>query len=278
MIHVLGERGSFLADQGGALANTVNSPNYHFELRIPFDREQARDGADTALPLNHLSSGSGSILLTFGTPPGVTVTSGTVTVYCVVHDEVTKELKSRLVRRSIAMTSREDDYQINGSLEWLMITSNPLTTGQDDWTFATYPTIDVPDLEYSAQTVRHLRDEYVRVRRDRSASDPVVVGGPDAIPLVWAGPGQRIDKMYDAKSIRIRLPAAPTANAQLLMSYIEDRYPALAAEWLGYSDVNAFIDAANKHGMVKLEGGGTVPHQQVGKIAKRLPFLAPLGS
>ena len=90
MIHVLGERGSFLTDQGGALANTVNSPNYHFELRIPFDREQARDGADTALPINHLSSGSGSILLRFGTPPGVTVTSGTITVVAVVHDEVSK--------------------------------------------------------------------------------------------------------------------------------------------------------------------------------------------
>lgn len=269
----LGRRADLDTDFGGDIASGATNTAYNFMLRIPFDLENARNGADTALPLWHLVDG-GEILLSFGTPAASVVTSGTVTVYVIVHDEMYKEVKSRLVVKTFAMTVTEDDYTLNGSTRILVISSNPAATGYSDWTLATYPTIDVPELEYSNLSTFVLRSEYRRVRNEPSTVDPTFAGGPDGIPLIWPSRGQRIDKLPDLKSVRIRLPTTPAASAQLLACWIEDRYPALAAGWLGYSDIQSYIEAANKYGKLKLGDGKLAdPASVPGNVAKRLPMV-----
>lgn len=277
MIHHLGERGQRDADQGGNVVNTVTNAAYRFYLRITFDREQSRRGADTALPMNHLSSGSGRIDITFGTPTASTVNSGSVTVYALIHDEGRKELKSRLVTRSIAVTQREDDYRFQGSTAWAILTSNPNAAGQSDWDLATFSTLDVTELEYSSLSPAFLRSEYARCRLDRASEDPVFFGGPDAIPLIWSSSGQRIDKLPDLVSLRVRLQANPPTAAELWVEYIEDRFPALAAEWLGYTDLGRYMDAVNSSAaMVKLGPNGGPHPSALGPIANRLPMLVPI--
>lgn len=271
----LGQRGQEDADgigTAGDVASGATNASYNFFLRIPFDLELACNGADTALPLLHLVDG-GEILVTFGTPTNTTGITGTVTVYAVVHDEKERELKSRLVVKQQAMTVLETDYPLNGSVRLLMLTSNPAGTGYTDWPLATFPTIDVTELELSNFSVAVLRSEYSRLRWNRATDDPILTGGPDGIPLVVPSNGQRIDKMPDLKSIRIRLPAAPVTSAQLLTAWIEDRYIPLAAQWLGMSDQGEYIEAVNSRGRVKLGYGASVDPAVLGNLAKRFPMV-----
>jgi hypothetical protein len=163
---------------------------------------------------------------------------------------------------------------MNGSVRLLALLSNPTAAGYSDYALATYPTIDVPELELSAFDVGFLRSEYARCRLDRSAADPLVTGGPDGIPLIWPSKGQRIDKMPNLPSVRIRLGAAPPTSAQLLMSWIEDRDPALAAEWMGFSDIGAFLSTVREKGRIKLghDSSGEAPTNLPPELSRRLPM------
>lgn len=277
MLIEFGQRGQEDADgigTAGDVASGATNASYRFFLRVPFDLEQACNGADTALPLLHLVDG-GEVLVTFNAsnPTNSTVNSGTVTLYAIVHDEKVKELKSRLVTKQFAVTLIEADYTLNGSTRILALTSNPAGTGYTDWTVATFPTIDVPELELSNFSVPMLRSEYSRLRPFRATDDTFVTGGPDGIPLIFPSSGQRIDKMPDLKSVRVRLPAAAVTSAQLLTCWIEDRYIPLAAQWLGFSDMGQYIETVNSRGKVKLSGGGVMDPALLGAMAKRYPIV-----
>jgi hypothetical protein len=269
----LGERGSSDADSGADVASGATNAAYSFILRVPFDVENGHVGSDTALPLLHLVEG-GNIEVGFTTPAQSVVNSGTVTTYALVHDEKYRELKARMVAQNFAVTISEDDYAIGGHVRWLVLLSNPTAQGYSDWTTATYPTIDVPELELSNQSITFLRSEYKRIRIDRSADDPITSGGPDGVPLIWASRGQRIDKMPNLPSVRIRLTAAPPTSAQLLQNFIIDRFPPLAAEWMGYASIDGFMAAARERGAVKLGNGGPVKATDLPpELSRRLPMV-----
>jgi hypothetical protein len=255
-----------LADAASAATTTGDN----MMIRVPFDLEYAKRGADTALPLLHLVEG-GQIDLTFGTPAESTGATGTVKVYAVVHDEGKRELKSRLVRRAQAVTAREDHYPIGGSVRSLVLTSNPSTEGMSAWTAADYAALNVPQLELSAFESYILREEYRRLRPDYSAADEILAGA--GIPLVVPSRGQGIGKMHDLKSIQIDIGSStvPT-SAQLLMEYIEDRDPILAAEWMGYADVNHFMAEFASKGVVRFSSGTQVKATAINaRLARRLP-------
>lgn len=239
-------------------------------IRVPFDLEFAAVGADTALPLIHLVEG-GEIEMTFGTPVGSTGVSGTVLVYALVHDEKVRELKSRYIRRTQAVTGRDSHYPLGGSVRELVLCSNPTATSMSPWTASTYNAINVPELELSVARSYMLRQEYTRLRPDRSAADVIDAGR--AVPLVVPSKGQRIDKMPDLKSIHIDIGSdtVPT-SAQLLQGYIEDRDPGLAAQWLGYSDTNRFANDVKEAGKVNLGKGRGAPVEAFDtRLARRLP-------
>ncbi len=240
-------------------------------IRVPFDLEFANTGADTAVPLVHLVDG-GEIEMSFATPVGATGVSGTVYVYAVVHDEKTKELKARYIRRTQAVTARDDHYPLGGSVRQLVLCSNPTATSMSLWTSSTYTAVNVPELELSSYQSYILRQEYTRLRPDRSASDPI--DAARALPLVVPSRGQRIDKMPDLKSIHIDIGSdtIPT-SAQLLQGFIADRDPGLAAQWMGYSDTNKFASDVKEHGHVNLGKGQKAPVAAFdARLARRLPI------
>lgn len=240
-------------------------------IRVPFDLEYAAVGADTALPLVHLVDG-GEIEMTFGTPVGSTGVSGTVVVYAVVHDEKRRELKSRLIRRTQAVTARDAHYPLGGSIRSLTLCSNPTATSMSPWTASTYTALNVPELDMSVIKSYLLRNEYARLRPDRSSADVVDAGL--AVPLVVPSKGQRIDKMPDLRSIHVDLGSdtIPT-SAQLLQEYIEDRDPSLAAQWLGYADTQRFANDLREHGKVNLGRGRSADAASFpAHLARRLPM------
>lgn len=239
-------------------------------LRVPFDLRFGKRGADTALPLLHLVEG-GQIDLTFGTPAESTGVTGNVKVYAICHDEGKRELKSRLIRRAQAITAKEDHYPIGGSLRTLVMASNPSTEGMSAWTASTYNAINSPQLEYSAFDSYILRDDYKIQRPDASSADEILAG--NGVPLVVPSSGQSIAKMHNLKSVQIDLGSStvPT-SAQLLMEYVEDRDPILAAQWMGYDDVNHFLADFQANGMVRFAGGGSRKATEVNAVlARRLP-------
>lgn len=257
-----------LADAASAATTTGDN----MIVRIPFDLEWAKDGAETALPLLHLVAG-GIMEMTFGTPAESGSVSGTVTVYCVVHDEGRRELKGRLIRRAVQVVQRDTSYPIGGSVRQLHLSSDPATEGMSPWTTSTYTSLNIPELDMAALKSYLLKEEYKRLRADTALSAADEINAGNGIPLIVPSRGQRIDKMPDLKSVHIDLGSdtIPTSS-RLVMSYIEDRDQTLAAEWLGYSSVAAFQAAHRERGHVKLKGGGAVkateyPH---GVAARRM--------
>ncbi len=252
----LGERAAD-ADTIADAASGSTGTSQNMVLRVPFDTEMAARGADTALPLINLVDG-GAIELTFGLPAAASVASSTVTVYALVHDEKTRELKSRLIVKNLAMSSQEDDYPIGGLARLLVATSNPTAAGYSAYTAATYGTINCPELEYSAQNTYFLRSEYRRLRWHQAVDDVILASTPGSIPLIIPSKGQRFDKLPDLRSVRLDIGAAVPTSAQLLMAYLGDRDPSLAAQWMGFADVAAFLDAVRTRGQVNLGGGNQV--------------------
>jgi hypothetical protein len=256
-----------LAD--AASAATTSGDN--MLLRIPWDMEFAKDGAETALPLLHLVAG-GILEMTFGTPAESTGVSGAVTVYVVVHDEKRRELKGRLIRRSLAVVQRDTSYPIGGSVRQLHLTSNPATEGMSPWTTSTYTALNIPELDLAAFRSYLLKEEYKRLRCSSAQSAADEINAGNGIPLIVPSRGQRIDKMPDLKSIHIDLGSdtVPT-SAQLAMSYIEDRDQTLAAEWLGYSSVAQFQAAHRERGYVRVKNGPPVKATEFpGTAARRM--------
>lgn len=265
------------ADEADGLADAASGATTSGDdmiLRVTFDQEYATVGADFGLPLLHLVDG-GEIEMSFGTPVGSTGVSGTVYVYAHVHDEGKKELKSRLIRRAQAVTVRDAHYPIGGSVRELVLCSNPTATSQSPWTASTYTAINVPELDLSVARSYILRQNYTRLRQDTSAADVIQAGR--AVPLVIPSRGQRIDKMPDLKSVHIDLGSdtIPT-SAQLYMSYVEDRDPSLAAQWLGYNDVARFAADLQKSGKVALGKGRAVEAAGFpAGLARRMPMVIP---
>lgn len=258
------------ADEMDGLADAASAATTSGDnllLRIPFELNYAKDAQETGLPLLHLVAG-GELFLSFGTPAEATGVSGNVTVYAIVHDEGRRELKGRLVRRAQAVGQRDAHYPLGGSIRQLHLSSNPATEGMSPWTTATYTSLVIPELDIAAQASYILKEEYKRLRVDRSAADEIDAG--NGIPLVIPSRGQRVDKMPDLKSIHIDLGTAtlPT-SPYLVASWIEDRDQTLAAEWLGYSDVARFQAAHRERGYVKLQGGKAVKATDYPGVAAR---------
>lgn len=266
----LGARGvehDGLADAASGATTTGDN----FILRITFDQEYATVGADFGLPLLHLVDG-GSIEVQFGTPAGSASVSGKVYTYVHVHDEGKRELKSRLIRRAQAVSLRDASYPIGGSVRELVLASNPTAAGYSAWTASTYEAINVPELELSVARSYILRENYRRLRPDTDTDDVILAG--NGVPLVVPSRGQRIDKMPDLKTVHLDLGSdtIPT-SAQLYMSYVEDRDPSLAAQWLGYNDVAKFAADLAARGVVNLGKGRKAKGAEFpAHLARRMPM------
>lgn len=266
---------AFEPNNGTAIASAATSGNYHVMARVLFDTERSHRGADTALPLNHLMDG-GKIAVRCATPPGCTVTSATIRVYAVVHDERERELKSRQVWKEFSITKAEDSYSIGGSLRAAFISSTLTATGYTALD-AEVATITSKTLGLSQYDLIQFILEYRRLRDSASSVDGFLssITAPDAVSLVNPSRGQHIGKMADLQSMHLKLVSAPTSGA-LVTCHIEDRNLSLAAEWMGYDSEAAFLADFNARARVSSRGkAGTSIKSWPASLVRRLPAVIP---
>lgn len=268
------ELGSQVADLAQITSGSA-ATNYTLNARVIFDVEKAHRGADTSLPLIHLTEG-GEISVTFDTPTNFDVTSGQLRVYAVVHDERVREAKSRMVWKETSITNDEDDYIVKGSLRAAFITSDlPAAEGHTDLSGIT--TLDSNTFQWNDLAVSILKQEYRRKSGGSLHADDEFLAD-NAIPLVTPSKGQHIGKMQALDSFHLDIGSTP-ASGKMVTCVIEDRVASLAAEWLGYSTTGAYARALKAAGQVSAKGAR---NKAIGswdaKLQRRLPVRIPRGA
>jgi hypothetical protein len=251
------------------VADTAVDATYDVFCNVFFDVEKAHRGADTAVPLIHLTSG-GELVATTGTPSTLTMGAGTVRAYIVCHDERNLEAKSRLVWQTTSIVSTEDDYVVKGSLRAAIITSELTTAGytslaaQTEFTSHTF--------EMQSLDAEIVRQEYLAKSPTRASDDEFLASTPNAVAIVSPSQGQHIGKMQDLDSFHMELQAVPTGG-KMITCVIKDRNADLAKELFGYGSVIDYANAAKEIGRVVGKGGnGSHVSNWDKKLRRRLPL------
>jgi hypothetical protein len=251
------------------VANTVEDASHDVFANIFFDLEKAHRGADTALPVIHLTSG-GEVVVTCGTPPTSTMGAGTVQVDILVHDERNLEAKSRMEWHVTSVTSVETDYIVKGSLRAAFIASELTTAGYTS--LAAQTEVTSKTFEMNRLDAELLRQEYLAKSPTRASDDGFLAATPVALPIVTPSEGQHIGKMMDLDSFHLKIEAVPTSG-KLVTCVIKDRNAELASELFGYGSVADYSNAAMKIGSVVGKGGkGTHVSNWDKVLRRRLPF------
>lgn len=252
------------------LASGATDSTYDVYHKIHFDTSMSHRGADTAMPLLHLTNG-GEIEVEFQAAPGFTVADATLRVYALVHDERSRELKSRMTWKEVSITDEEDDYQVKGSLRAAFVCSDITTAGYTSLADSVIGQVESVALDMSNLAVGLLRQEYLAKSKTRASDDEFLADTPNALPLVTPSAGQHIGKMQDLDSFDVDLSATPT-SAKMVICAIRDRNASLGADWMGYGNVADFMDAVKKRGYVNTKGKGRQSVQTFNsRIARRLP-------
>ena len=249
--------------------------NYGHKARVIFDVEKAHRGADTALPLIHLTEG-GEVSVTFDTPTNFTVTSGILRVYALVHDEREREAKSRMIWKETSITNVEDDYIVKGSLRAAIVTSD-LPTSEGYTALSGIAAVDSHTFQWTDLNTDILVDDYISKGGTRASDDEFTASGRNAIALVSPSSGQHIGKMQDLDSFHVDLEDSITGG-RMVLCVIEDRIPSLAAEWLGFETTGDYARALRAGGQVSAKGKrGKAIGSWAPKLQRRLPVRIPRG-
>jgi hypothetical protein len=270
------EIGAEVADLAQVTSGGAATDYTHYS-RIVFDVEKAHRGADTALPLIHLTEG-GEVSITFDTPVNFDVTSGVFRLYAIVHDERVREAKSRMIWKETSISNAEDDYIVKGSLRAAIVTSD-LPAAEGYTALSALAGINSHTFQMNDLNPEVLIQEYRRKSGGNlHADDEFTAAARNALPLITPSKGQHIGKMQDLDSFHLKLSAVP-ASGRMVICVIEDRVPSLAAEWLGYSTTGDFARAVRSAGKVSAKGGRS---KAIGswdpKLQRRLPFTIPRGA
>ena len=251
------------------VADTVTDATHDVFCNLFFDVEKAHRGADTALPLIHLTSG-GELVVTCGTPSTLTMGAGTIRAYVILHDERNLEAKSRMVWETKSIVATEDDYIVKGSLRAAIVTSE--LTGAGYTSLAAQTLFTSHTFEMQRLDAELLRQEYLAKSPTRAADDEFLASTPNAVAIVSPSEGQHIGKMQDLDSFHLQLEAVPTSG-KMLTCVIKDRNADLAKELFGYGSVADYANAAKEIGRVVGKGGnGSHVSNWDKRLRRRLPL------
>jgi hypothetical protein len=264
----LGPRQVDMTDLAAGAADATRT----WQIVIPFGLPKAERSRDTRVPLEHfLDGGQLELQCASALPTGWDGFTGTVRICAYVIDGRRRELKSRLTLREVSMPLQEDNYQVNGSVRYLVGTSTLTTTGASSW--ASNTAFDSQTLGWPAGIESDLLVEDYRMSNEAfNTNDPFIAATPLAVPFVTPSGYQKTGAMPDMRSFHLSLNAAAPTSARLLMSVIKDRNPELAALVAGYASVSDYAANFAAHGEIVSAKGKNAPVTTMRPdLVRRLP-------
>lgn len=259
------------------LASGSTNATYTYSLYVPFAPMRCRRPKDFAIPVgNFLDGGEFTVQFASAVPTGWNAPQADwqIQLFADVRDGRKKEAKSRRRLKEEALPSQEFDYQVNGFLRSLILTSKLTTTGYTS--LAGFTTFNSRTLKWPAGfQSRTLLNMYRREQTSFGANDEFILAAPGAIALMTPHRDQKTGGMVDCKTVHIDLLQATPASGRMITDVLIDRNPTRVATMFNYKGAGPLGQAVKAIGKVK----GEVDSYPIGTfnadLAKKMPYRLP---
>ena len=267
----MGERQIDPADISSGATNTT----YTYSLHLHFcPKMRSKRSKDFAIPVaNFLDGGEFTIQFASAVPTGWAAAQSdwSVQLFANVKDGRKKEAKSRRRIKEEATPAQEFDYQVNGYLRSLILTSKLTTTGYT--TLAGFTTFNSRSLKWpAAYQSRTLLNEYRNNAPSLATNDEFTLAAPGAIALLTPQKEQKIGAMPDLKTVHLDfLQAAPTSG-RIITDVLIDRNPTRVAQLFNYKGAGPLGASVKAIGTVKGEADNYSIGEFNADLARKLPY------
>lgn len=257
------------------IASGSTNATYVYSLYVPFAPMRCKRAKDFAVPVgNFLDGGEFTIQFASALPTGWNTAQADwqIQLFADVRDGRKKEAKSRRRVKEEATPAQEFDYQVNGFLRSLTLTSKLATTGYTS--LAAFSTFNSRTLKWPAGfQARTLVNMYRRDHWALGTNDEFLLAVPGAIPLLAPRREQKIGCMVDCKTVHIDLLQAVPASGRMITDVLIDRNPTRVASMFNYKGAGPLGAAVRSIGIVKGEADNYPVSAFNADIAKKLPYV-----
>lgn len=267
------EYGAKQIDPADQASGTTNA-TYVYSLWVPFVPWRAKRPRDFAIPVaNFLDGGEFTIQFASALPTGWNTAQADwqIQLFADVRDGRRKEAKSRRRLKEEATPAQEFDYQVNGYLRSLILTSKLTTTGYTALTGFT--TFNSRSLKWPAAfQSRGLLNLYRREATTLATNDEFTLAAPGAIALLAPKDDQKIGCMPDLKTVHIDLLQAVPASGRIITDVLIDRNPTRVANLFNYSGPGPAGAAIKAKGVVVGEANNYPIQTFNADLSRKLPY------
>jgi len=268
------EYNSMQVDPADITSGSTNS-TFTYCLYIPFAPNRAKRAKDFAVPIaNFLDGGEFTIQFASAVPTGWNTPQSDwqIQLFADVRDGRRKEAKSRRRVKEEATSAQEFDYQVNGYLRSLILTSKLTTTGYTS--LAAFTTLNSRSLKWPAAfQTRTLLNLYRRESElSLGTNDEFALAAPGAMALVCPHRDQKIGNMIDLKTVHLDLLQAVPTNGRLITDVLIDRNPTRVAAQFNYKGAGALGAAVKSIGMVKGQADNYSMGEFNADLARKMPY------
>jgi hypothetical protein len=257
------------------IASGSTNSTYVYSLYVPFAPRRCRRAKDFAIPVaNFLDGGEFTIQFASALPTGWNTAQAdwTVQLFADVKDGRRKEAKSRRRIKEEATPAQEFDYQVNGYLRSLILTSKLTTTGYTALTGFT--TFNSRTLKWPAAfQARTLLNMYRRNAPALATNDEFALAAPGAVALLAPQWDQKIGTLPDCKTVHIDLLQAVPTNGRMITDVLIDRNATRVAQQFNYKGAGALGNAVKSIGMVKGQSMNYPIAAFNADLARKLPYV-----
>lgn len=265
-----GEKQIDPADLGSGTTNAT----YVYSLYIPFAPMRCKRAKDFAIPVsNFLDGGEFTIQFASAVPTGWNTPQADwqVQLFADVRDGRKKEAKSRRRVKEEATPAQEFDYQVNGFLRSLTLTSKLATTGYTS--LAAFTAFNSRSLKWPAGfQARTLLNMYRRDQAALGSNDEFTLAAPGAVALLAPHRDQKVGAMPDLKTVHLDLLAAAPASGRIITDTLIDRNPQRVASLFNYKNPGQLGNSVRAIGTVKGEGASYPVSAFNADLARKLPY------
>lgn len=267
------EYGEKQIDPADITSGSTNT-TYVYSLYLPFAPARCKRAKDFAVPIiNFLDGGEFTVQFASAVPTGWAAAQADwqIQLFADVRDGRRKEAKSRRRIKEEVTVSQEFDYQVNGYLRSLILTSKLTTTGYT--TLAGFSTFNSRTLKWPAAfQARTLLNMYRREQGALGANDEFTLAAPGAVPLYVPKKDQKIGTMVDCKTVHIDLLQAVPASGRIVTDTLIDRNPGRMAALFNYKGSGPLGSAVKSIGRVKGEADSYPVAAFNADLARKLPY------